>query len=123
MAVLAASIFQFVFEGIWFEFLFKQMILAEMGCIIRPASYLPLHFLGELAFSSLIAYVLIITGKEGKNEGLFVGMLIGFLIAAYLGMNQFASLNITVTLLINVCCKHIILGGVSGLIIGLIYRK
>jgi hypothetical protein len=123
LAVLTASIFQFVFEGIWFEFLFKEMYLMQLGCVMRPAPYFPLHFLAELAFSSLIAYVLIITDKEGKNEGLFIGMLIGFLTAAHLGLDQFASQNITVILLINVCCKNIILGGVSGWIIGLIYRK
>jgi hypothetical protein len=90
---------------------------------MRAASYLPLIFLSELAFSSLIAYVLIITDKEGKNEGLFIGMLIGFLTAAHLGMDQFATQDITATLLINQCCKNIILGGMSGWIIGLIYRK
>jgi uncharacterized membrane protein len=123
LAVLAASVFQLAFEWLWVELFFKQTYVAQLGCVMRSMPYLPLNFISELAFSSLIAYVLIISEKEGKNEGLFIGMLIGFLIAAYLGMDQFATLNITVTLLINECCKNILLGGISGLIIGMIYRK
>jgi uncharacterized membrane protein len=123
LAVLAASIFQLVFEWLWADVIFKQMYVAQLGCIMRPAQFLPLNFISELAFASLIAYVLIISEKEGKNEGLFIGMLIGFLIAAYMGMDHFASQNITVTLLVNECCKNILLGGISGLIIGMIYRK
>jgi uncharacterized membrane protein len=123
LAVLASSLALFVFEGIWFELLFKQMYQSQLGCIMRPVPYLPLNFLSELAFSSMIAYVLIISGKEGRNEGLFIGMLIGFLMAATLGMDQFAGQNITITLLVNECCKNILLGGISGLVIGLIYRK
>jgi hypothetical protein len=123
LAVLAASLAQFVFEGLWFVLLFKEMYTSQLGCLMRPEPYLPLNFLSELAFSSLIAYVLIISGKEGRNEGLFIGILIGFLIAANLGMDQFAGQNITVTLLINECVKNILLGGISGLIIGIIYKK
>jgi hypothetical protein len=123
LAIMAASIFQFVFEGIWFELLFKKIYLEQFGCILREEPYLPLNFVSELAFSSLIAYVLIISGKEGKNEGLFIGMLIGFLMAAYLGMDQFAGQNITVTMLVYQACKNILLGGISGLIIGVIYKK
>ncbi|HXA01589.1 MAG TPA: hypothetical protein VNW99_06350 [Cytophagaceae bacterium] len=123
LAVLAASIFQLVFEWLWVELLFKQMYIAQLGCVMRTSPYLPLNFISELAFASLIAYVLIISEKEGKNEGLFIGMLIGFLIAAYLGMDHFASQNITVTLLVNECCKNILLGGISGMIIGGIYKK
>lgn len=123
LAVLTASIFQLVFEWVWVELFFKQMYVVQIGCIMRPVPYLPVNFIGELALASLIAYVLIISEKEGKNEGLFIGMLIGFLISAYLGMDHFASQNITVILLINECCKNILLGGISGLIIGMIYKK
>jgi hypothetical protein len=123
LAVLVASLFQFVFKGVWHELLFKQMYEAQLGSVMRTAPYLPLYFLSALAFSSMIAYVLIISSKEGRNEGLFIGMLIGFLTAAHLGMDLFAGQNITVSLLVNECCKNIILGGGSGLIIGMIYRK
>jgi hypothetical protein len=114
----AAAILQFLFEGFWFEVMFKNSY-ADLRPIQRASPQLLYNFLSEVFFALVVGffYLHVPDGKRSVRAGATIGSILGFLIAMYQFLDWYGSFNISVTLIILEIVKTIILALICGVAI------
>ena len=118
VGVAIASILQFLFEGFWFEVLFKQSYIV-LQPIQRSSPELIFNFLSEVFFALVFGFFYLHVPNERRSvkSGISIGAILGFLIAMYQFLDWYGSFNISVSVIVLEIIKTILLSVLCGVVI------
>ncbi len=118
IGVAIAAVLQFLFEGLWFEVLFKSSY-GDFESIQRMSPLLFYNFLSEIFFALVVGffYLHVPNEKRSLKTGATIGCILGLLIALYQYFDWYGSFNVSLGIIVLEIIKTIILAAICGLVI------
>ena len=118
IGVAIAAVLQFLFEGLWFQVLFKNAY-GDFQPIQRMSPLLFYNFLSEISFAFVIGFFYLHVPNERRSlkTGATIGSILGCLIALYQYFDWYGSFNVSLGVIALEIIKTIILAAICGVII------
>ena len=118
IGVAIAAVLQFLFEGLWFEVLFKNSY-GDFHPIQRMSPLLFYNFLSEAFFALVVGFFYLHVPNERRSlkTGATIGSILGLLIALYQYFDWYGSFNVSLSIIVLEIIKTIILAAICGVVI------